>query len=703
MIDDAQGMSKNALETALGDIAGDRADLAAGTPGRSLFGRGLSDVMRTHTRPEVQTYDGNQLSTARGEWRGASGGRWTIELDWNDNPTPRHFDHTLLSPACTGTTVRFIASNKAFHIPDPAYIISRLANFYMLRLIAADPGVELLLKQYRTGGLQKDRITYDFPVGQVIESFTRVFEPKGNFEPLKVDFLLARSERKLEGGAQGRDARENGLLIVDDLDAVYDLTFVDADYEKAEFLRHVYGVVRVRGLREILAAHLNSPDFPTSPLRVDREGFNREHPFSRALLDFLSEELRPCYLREKKRLEDSEQDKLSAETQRRIDDVLKHLNEYYQQVTGQAGAGEGAEDARPKPPKDEVSFLPQSTRLIVGQPRNVLLLVRDDIVTDGCELVPTATDGFVVRPESEIISRKTTHRWAPHPRFFAIQFEVTGSAIDARGQVTALVECADGQIRAPVLRIEDVLEEPVITPPGTMEFRPRNATGRPNRRNNLFLYVNPRVISPGHSVRFTIIKRTGAVAFVAASGGDVDHVEVRLDRERHQVRGQEVLRVPIPWRATAWNQRAQVEARVKVGPDPIIARAGIRVDEPDPNEGGLLQRVEYDELDNSVPSMLAAGVITVNMLDPLNKLVFGAGPTKEEARKEFDRRLRQDSQAQHRLAALLLEEISFRMLQQLYDDNKLHLPERREIGAIHDEVDRHKFKLALELYKLLVK
>jgi hypothetical protein len=231
----------------------------------------------------------------------------------------------------------------------------------MLRLIAADPNVDLSLTQYRAAGVQTDAVKFDFPVGPVIENFSRTFDPGSGFQPLKVDFLLVRSDRKLEGLGTDRDTRENGLLIVDDLDAVYDLTFVDPDYEKAEFLRHIFGLIRIHGLRAVLDAHLNSPDFPTSPLRVDREGFNRDHEFSKALLDFLAKESKPCYEKERKRLEDQEKNKLSSETRKRIDEALKHLNKYFQQITEMAGAGSGQ---RPPSlnfrPNCSLSFLAQS-------------------------------------------------------------------------------------------------------------------------------------------------------------------------------------------------------------------------------------------------------------------------------------------------------------------------------------------------------
>jgi len=700
VVDEAQGMCYETLKTALDDIAGDRSALAGGAVGRNLFGRGLSDVMRAHEGAQVQTFDGTQLSTAKGGWAP----HWKVDLACHDKPRRADFKKTFLVARNTGTAVRFVGSSAKFTIPDPPYIVSRLANFYMLRLIASDPNVHLILRQYRAAGkVIEDRITYDFPVGPVVESFSRTFDPGSGFDPLQVDFLLARSDQKLQGLGGDKDARENGLLIVDELDAVYELTFVDPDYEKAEFLQHVFGIVRVRGLRAVLEAHLNSPDFPTSPLRVDREGFNRDHEFSKALFTFLADQLRPCYEKERKRLEERQQGKLSDATRKRIDGALKHLNKYFQKITDMAGTGQGGTIDEAEPPSEAVCFFPKSTRLIVGRPRRALLLIKDSIVADGCELIATATEGFFVQPDSEIIYRETTPRWSPHPKFFCIPFLVTGSTVGHRGIITALVGCIGGETADATLRIEDVLEEPTIVLPENMEFRPHTSSGRPNRRNGLTLYVNSQVISSGHYVRFSILRRTGDVEMIDDSGDGVQQLHVKLDSKRHAVQGQSVFRVRVPWRGTAWNQHALVEARVKAGSNRIVVQGHILLDQPDPNEGGLFKEVKYGDVDGPRPSYYAAGVIKVNMHDALNRVVFGAAETEQEAQKIFDRQVIESPAAQQRLAAVLLEEASFRALEQLRSDNKLHMPKDGEVTEIHRQVDSYKFSSAVDVYRALVR
>jgi len=698
VIDQAAGMSAPVLRQALDEIGGNKLHLSAHVRGCNLFGRGLSDVMRTHSEARIETFDGTQLTTARGGWRTEG---WTIEMDFVDRPDKGAFKKMFVDPGQSGTAVRFVIADRSrCHIPDSPDVAYRLANFYRLRLIASDPNVDLVLRQHRAAGLNQQRIEYDFPVGQVIDSFSRNFAPGKwdlNGGPLKVDFLVVRSdgERKLRGLGLDRDGRENGMLIVDDLDAVYDLTFADPDYEKADFLSGIYGVVRVNGLRKVLESFLEAAA-PTSALRPDRDGFNRDHEFAHRLLEFIADNLRPVYEKERKRLEEHEQDKLSSETKRRIDYALKHLNKYFHRITELSGTGSGADTDEIPEPVEPVVFFPHRTKLTAGHQRQVFLLVRDDVIKEGAEVVTSACEGFNVQPEIERIQKNSCPRWQPHKQFFALRFTLSSSEMGRHGQITAIVEGKDGDIIEAKLQIDDVLAEPVIEVPETFEFRPVNATGQPGRRNNLVLYVNPLAIPAGHYVRIQILRRIGNILLIDQTGTRSEQMDVKLDVAVHQVRGQRVIRVPIPWSGTSWNQHARVEARTKVGgPRPLTAEATIRLDQPE--DGGFFKKVNYDDIEQKAPSVFADGTITVNLNDQLNQFVFG------DCQAEFDRRISVKVEAQQRLASLLLEEASFRGLQQRYDDNKVMFADRREVAAVHDEIDKYKFESAVDVYRALTR
>jgi len=109
-------------------------------------------------------------------------------------------------------------------------------------------------------------------------------------------------------------------------------------------------------------------------------------------------------------------------------------------------------------------------------------------------------------------------------------------------------------------------------------------------------------------------RKTGNILLIGPDGARSEELDVKLDAAQHQLKGQNVLRVLIPWSGTSWNQHARVEARVKVGgPQPLMAEASIRLDEPD--DGGFFKDIQYGEIDPRAPSQFAAGVITVNVND----------------------------------------------------------------------------------------
>jgi hypothetical protein len=207
-------------------------------------------------------------------------------------------------------------------------------------------------------------------------------------------------------------------------------------------------------------------------------------------------------------------------------------------------------------------------------------------------------------------------------------------------------------------------------------------------------------------VRFELSNQRGSIKLIDSSGSRVDRVDVKIDKETHQVFGQAVFKVLIPWTGTAWNQHARVTASVTVGgAKPLIAIASIRIDETD--EEGFFKRVEYDDLgqETRAPSRFGAGVITINARDSLNRLIFGNrdGESKQELRTMFDRQLSESDLAQQRVAMLLLEEASFRALEHLRLNNRLHLKDRLEVSGIHDAIDEYKYNSALAVHRALVR
>src|SRR6202035_1962616 len=98
----------------------------------------------------------------------------------------------------------------------------------------------------------------DFPIGVVVGRSDDELDLK-YLGKLPINILVARSDVALESDAINIERREYGLLFVDENDAVLDLTLLP-EFDKNPYLKQLYGIVRIVGLRAILEAKLEDEE-----------------------------------------------------------------------------------------------------------------------------------------------------------------------------------------------------------------------------------------------------------------------------------------------------------------------------------------------------------------------------------------------------------------------------------------------------------
>ena len=116
-----------------------------------------------------------------------------------------------------GTCVEFRIKDGT-QILQEDQIIAKFNSFDMLRLIASDPNTEVIIERIRKDGTHTTANDY-FPVGTVIGRFREQLEVPG-YGDLPVDIMVARADVPLVADASNVERRENGLLFVDENDAV---------------------------------------------------------------------------------------------------------------------------------------------------------------------------------------------------------------------------------------------------------------------------------------------------------------------------------------------------------------------------------------------------------------------------------------------------------------------------------------------------
>ena len=278
---------------------------------------------------------------------------------------------------------------------------------------------------------------------------------------LEVEGIVCRANVKGSlPGVEAREQRANGLLIVDDADAVLDLTLLP-EYERAPYLANVFGIVRVKNMRKAIEWFLNNGK--DSPLTTTRDGFDTKHELTKLLFAELEKRLAPVYRREEERFNKGFEAVPTAVRQR-ISEALKELNRLLREVAGEGddGAGDGALD-----PALPLQFLPRQTRLFVGKPRRVRLFFQKALAgKSGAIVYETSNPKITFKPLSENVAAGRTL-----DDYLVYDLTLECSDLHETGKVVALAEGKEGTYDASV-EILDVVAGAVMLPPEEMEFRP---------------------------------------------------------------------------------------------------------------------------------------------------------------------------------------------------------------------------------------
>ncbi len=340
VLDAGPGMTATELRRNFGSYAEAK---AKGEGTRSLFGRGALDVLLYHDESQIFSVANGLLSLCSIYWQDDA----MIDVKELGSATKallnEHNLPQILSKS--GTVVQFRLKEKT-SIPNEDQIVAKISDFYMLRLIAADPNTEVVVKRMRADGEHADRLSYDFPTGTVLGKFADILD-LGSDGSLNVDLLVARSDEPLQSDPVHIDRRENGLLFVDENDAVMDLTLLP-EYDKNPYLHHIFGIVRITGIRAVLESKLES-DEAFAVLKETRDGFDAKREITQRLFGLVEKHVKPIYEKEIQRQRKGSNDR-SEKLSQRVKDVLKAINQFNNEETDEEGT------QNPAPGRDEAIF-----------------------------------------------------------------------------------------------------------------------------------------------------------------------------------------------------------------------------------------------------------------------------------------------------------------------------------------------------------
>jgi len=685
IIDYAEGLNRDKIIAVFNELAADKSEASGGRPGRSLFGRGVSDVLLGHQNGQFFSYYNGILSSATFSFDHKKDNEPRINISSIDKPSINQLKENKFKKNENGSCVRFELHTDC-RIPEEGTIVPALAQFYMLRLINADPNVKIKLFRYRSSkAVIEDQLDYDFPMGDVIDkfSFTIKSPVKGeNLPSLNIDAIVCRSDgqTKLPGKEAG-EQRANGLLIVDDKDAVLDLTLLP-QFEGSPFLANIFGIIRISSIREIFTWYLNNGK--DSPLSITRDGFDTRHDFTKFLFTELSKFLEPIYKKEEERYNKSLKSDLSKETKERIDQAIKELNKFLKEL----GSGEGEEPPQSPVPDKAIQFLPTETKLFVGKEKFVKLLVKKEkLKKESYVIIDSDNSQIEVRPLSSSFSDGKDFN-----EYLAFQVVLKCDTLHSSGIITALTESKDEILEAQ-MKILDVISELIVIAPDTMEFRPKESKGQPNRSNYASLFINLLKIPVGRKIKLNLEKIHGSIGFNINKEISEKH-EIDFNKE-HLGKEANVGRIPIPWRSSGWNQSARIIAETKIGGGEIIrAECKILTEQPD-ESGGMIRECKYVELEDGKCTDLIDGIIYINSKHSVNKMVFGT-------EIEYKSRMDNDKTAQFRFAALIVEQSVYNYAERNVLDNKLIIDYNAPVTSLRKFIDEKTHEWSPKIFKVLI-
>jgi hypothetical protein len=645
VIDYGPGMTQAELERNFGAYAEAK---AKGERTRSLFGRGALDVFLYHSNqrreddadPTAQVFsikDGT-LSRCRIYWGPSERGEEDCHIDTEalGPATPALLKKHGLPPELTqsGTVVRFLLA-EGTRIPNVSNFLPSISSFYMLRLIAADPSMRVLIRRYRSEGLAEDRLTYDFPLGTVLARCDDVFRHDRVGE-IPVAILVARADERMTSDPYNYERRESGLLFVDDNDAVLDLTLLP-DYDKNPLLSHIYGIVKLTGIRTALEKLLNV-QHPEAVLSETRDGFEARNEIARALFSLVEKHVKPVYLEEEKR-ERKASGHRSAELDKRLKDALKELNRFHQDETDEPGTG--------TPPKllptEPLEFAYDKVRLVAGQDRRVILYAERNRIHKEIAVEITSSNSRVrVVPESEMVTRRKGSIFQPIP------ITLSCPAHGETAIVTARAMSVEGEVLEATMDVTDVVEPQQTLPPEDLEFRPARYSGKPNVENQLVLLVNLSAFTGLPTVKFRILNREGAVSIGTERS---EKIEIKVEKD-WLLPGGNVAKLVVPYFGTAWGAKAEIEAKAKRA-DGNLAFARCKVGFREQQGPDQYENIYYDALDRPILGEVAGKNIHVNSEPPLHRQLFG------DSQDTFDHALEQNPIAQMRVAAIVSDAVVY--------------------------------------------
>ena len=587
VIDEAEGMTAARLEQVFGEYGG---EIAAGQGSRGFFNRGAKDAL-------LAMRDGREETICDGEYS-------TVDLRAQPGREP---ERRIIGPKratrsirnrlgleANGTVASFSLPGDFMHVPQYETVRSALAQFWMLRKIV-DPAntTRALILRYRG---REEEVVYPLPVGATLIDGDEFVLKVSGYPDFRYRLTLKRADQDLDQTASS-DQRVGGLLLVDEGDAVLDLTLGRFDREPAA--APFFGEVKIlAGFKDFLRAEEKAG---RSVLSEERNGLELAHPWVQQLLRSIEDKIESHVEKEKSARAQAQQELTDAERSHQ-QRVMQELNRILEDETKKSWKGNEETDRETLPPAG-LEIVPGDITIAEGTPRYIA--VRCDpqrcppgsvvYLEDESGSISLEPQEFNVEDDGEAV--------------FVRSVRVTGGVAGQSGKITGI--SAD---LPPVEAQYHVVPDTYPDFDSEMAFVPQESQVVDQKVSVLSLYFRTSAVAPGQIVR--IASSNESHLSVLTSDASLDPRDVKG----------EVGKIRIRIRAAGVGQRAIISA--SVGDTVATANVTVRSQRVTPPErGGLFRGIEFSREANPSERMHFdenSGKIIIHLSEPTVTLHLGA-------------------------------------------------------------------------------
>lgn len=671
VVDQAQGLSKDEMERKFVWYGDESDDRAKGIQTRSLFGKGLRDVLFTQKVGFVKSIKDNVSYVAKFYW-GKEKGMELIQpaIDIKRGPRVNKDLRVSWGISENGTLVEF-KCRKDVRFLRHENLLEKISNFYMLRMINQNPERKLTLTTIDKSQKKetKDQIKYTFPTGELIrrENLTLNYEEKA----FPVELEILKSKTSLIQGGLGYEEREGGLLVLDEESNILDLTLFSFDNDPSA--SRLFGILRILGVGSFIRDKLNSSP-PEEILSEVREGLVRKHKFYRTLAKLIDPILEPI-VEEEEKLSKRPKGEFSSETVKRHNEAMEILNKLYRELVGKIETGDGFQGKKPYLP-EFISFIKPHTTITERVVTPLALLVNcNKVPHDAKVYISCDHPGLSASPEELLID----HSSAKEGLLIKL-LQVVGNEAGITATLTAQV--SDHSTSIVIL----VIEKTIFYPQNGIEFHPYQLRLPEGKARKLHLYIDTAKVPLGSIIDF---------------GCKSDRFKLSVNRVQFSDDmkiSSEIGRVALKIRGRGIGQEAMIEATTN-GLKAIASAIVVSKKEKKPptDHGGRFNPPKFVDIPNlKVQTWLRPkdGTILVNMLDPVNKAYFGKYPYLAVDEK---------THCQVRLADLVLDECLNEIVSNAWGRSlPRRFPDNPEVD-IRRYVAQMKFEIGPAIHKYFVK